>query len=252
MSDNTLEMQHAPQSFDEKLAELQRAIDYRFRDRALLRRALTHRSFANEQPVPRPSNNEAFEFLGDAVLEFLISSWLLELHPTQTEGALSKLRAAAVNSVTLQKQAARLRLGDFLLLNRGEELTGGRSKAALQGDAFEALIAAIYLDGGIDAASTFVRREFANTISALDPLDLQAADYKTSLQELAQALGYPTPRYSIVSSLGPDHRRIFEVEVSVSGVQLGIGSGTSKKAAHQAAAKEAIAGLPKWRDAKQT
>lgn len=230
--------------FAAKLAELQITIHYQFNNPALLQRALTHRSFANEQPDPRPAHNEALEFLGDAVLEFLISSWLLELHPMQTEGALSKLRAAAVNSVTLLKQAARLELGRFLLLNRGEEMTGGRGKAALQVDAFEALLAAIYLDGGIEAASQFVRHEFADTISALDPLNLSAADYKTALQERVQARGYPTPQYVIVGTLGPDHKRVFQAEVSVGAIPLAAGTGTTIKAAHQAAAREALAHLP--------
>src|SRR5262249_10458854 len=131
------------------LTQLEGVIGYAFRERTLLRRALTHRSFANEQADPRPLHNEALEFLGDAVLEFLISAWLLELYPTQNEGTLSKLRAYAVSAVNLQKHAARLGLGNYLLLNRGEEKTGGRHKMALQVDAYEALIAAIYLDGGI-------------------------------------------------------------------------------------------------------
>lgn len=252
MSESVRQLEWPQLSHDEKLAELQSVIQYQFNDLALLRRAVTHRSFANEQPEPRPTHNEAFEFLGDAVLEFLISSWLLERHPMQTEGALSKLRAAAVNSSTLQKQAARLKLGQFLLLNRGEEMTGGRDKAALQVDAFEALLAAIYLDGGIEAASDFVRREFAETISQLDPDNLTAADYKTALQERVQARGYQTPQYSIVGSLGPDHRRVFQAEVSIGEVQLAVGTGTTIKAAHQAAAREALEKLQQLFEPAQT
>jgi len=229
-----------PLSPEEMLQQLERVIGYAFRNRALLRRALTHRSFANEQPDPRPAHNEALEFLGDAVLEFLISAWLLELHPTQTEGTLSKLRAYAVSAVNLQKHAAQLRLGDYLLLNRGEEKTGGRSKAALQVDAYEALIAAIYLDGGIESASDFVRREFDQTFITLTPHDLTATDYKTALQERLQSLGHPTPQYAIVESLGPDHRRVFQVELRVSGRCLATGEGTTIKGAHQAAARAAI------------
>ncbi|MFZ4793264.1 MAG: ribonuclease III family protein, partial [Blastocatellia bacterium] len=150
---------------DSLLHRLEREIGYRFNDRQLLRRALTHRSYANEQPAPRPLHNEAFEFLGDAILEFLISTWLLELHPTLSEGHLSKMRAYAVSAANLQKHAARLQLGSFLLLNKGEEKTGGRHKTALQVDAYEALIAAIYLDGGIVAASNFVRKEFTQTLA---------------------------------------------------------------------------------------
>jgi ribonuclease-3 len=227
-------------AFEETLSHLEDEINYKFRNRALLRRALTHRSFANEQPDPRPMHNEALEFLGDAVLEFLISSWLLELYPLHNEGTLSKMRAYAVSAVNLQKHAARLRLGGYLLLNRGEEKTGGRSKSALQVDAYEALIAAIYLDGGIEAAKGFVRREFEATFAEVDPQNLTSTDYKTALQERLQSYGLPTPQYAIVESLGPDHRRIFQVELRVSGHCIATGEGTTIKGAHQAAARAAI------------
>jgi ribonuclease-3 len=230
-------------SIDDLLAQLEGVIGYTFRDRTILRRALTHRSYANEQPDPRPSHNEALEFLGDAVLEFLISAWLLELHPTQTEGTLSKLRAYAVSAATLQKQAARLKLGGYLLLNRGEEKTGGRSKTALQVDAYEALIAAIYLDGGIEAAKDFVRREFLVVFASISPQNLAIADYKTALQERLQALGLPTPQYAIVESLGPDHHRVFQVELRVNGRCLATGQGTTIKGAHQTAARAALDNL---------
>lgn len=222
------------------LEQLEGEIGYKFRDHALLRRAMTHRSFANEQPEPRPAHNEALEFLGDAVLEFLTSAWLLELHPTQSEGVLSKLRAYAVSANNLQKQAARLHLGDYLLLNRGEEKTGGRTKAALLVDAYEALIAAIYLDGGVDAARGFVRREFAGTFDEINPENLTATDYKTALQERMQALGYATPRYLLVESSGPDHRRLFFAEVLLEGQRLMTGEGTTIKSAHQSAARAVI------------
>lgn len=235
--------QDVPASLEKMLARLEGEIGYSFRDRSLLRRALTHRSFANEQPEPRPMHNEALEFLGDAVLEFLISAWLLELHPTQTEGTLSKLRAYAVSAVNLQKHAVRLRLGEYLLLNRGEEKTGGRTKAALLVDAYEALIAAIYLDGGIKAARDFVRGEFAETFTIINPDNLAATDYKTALQERLQALGFATPKYAIVESSGPDHRRIFQVEVLLNGRRLATGEGTTIKGAHQAAARAALDSL---------
>jgi ribonuclease III len=234
----------AHSSFEALLDQLEGLIHYKFQNRALLRRALTHRSFANEQTDPRPPHNEALEFLGDAVLEFLISAWLLELYPTQNEGTLSKLRAYAVSAVNLQKHAVRLKLGDYLLLNRGEEKTGGRHKMALQVDAYEALIAAIYLDGGIGAAREFVRREFAATFSIVDPQNLAIADYKTALQERLQSLGLPTPQYAIVESMGPDHHRTFQVELRVNGKCLATGQGTTIKGAHQAAARSALDTLP--------
>jgi ribonuclease III len=229
-----------PSSFEEMLSHLEEEIGYFFRDRNLLRRAMTHRSYANEQADPRPPHNEALEFLGDAVLEFLISAWLLELYPTQTEGTLSKMRAYTVSAVNLQKQAARLRLGSYLLLNRGEEKTGGRNKMALLVDSYEALLAAIYLDRGIEAARNFVRREFADTLAEIDPQDLTATDYKTALQERLQSVGLPTPQYAIVESLGPDHRRVFRVELRVNGQCFATGEGATIKGAHQAAARAAL------------
>jgi ribonuclease-3 len=227
-------------SAEEKLAELETAIEYGFRNRSLLLRAFTHRSFANEQPEPRPPDNEALEFLGDAVLAFLISAWLLELFPSQAEGTLSKLRANAVSAVALHTHAARLRLGTFLLLNRGEEKTGGRNKVALQVDAFEALIAAIYLDGGIDAARTFIHRQFASTFTGLDPEHLVTADFKTALQERLQSRGLPAPQYVTVETLGPDHRRTFQVEMRVLGQRVAAGEGPTIKRAQQEAARVAL------------
>ena len=231
----------APQlSFEEMLTQLEQGIGYFFRNRELLRRALTHRSYANKQPDPRPLHNEALEFLGDAVLEFLISAWLLERYPTHNEGTLSKMRAYTVSAVNLQKQAARLNLGNYLLLNKGEEKTGGRHKTALQVDAYEALIAAIYLDRGIDGAREFVRREFEATLAEIDPQNLTATDYKTALQEKLQSVGLPTPQYAIVESLGPDHKRVFQIELRVNGRCLATGEGTTIKGAHQAAARLAL------------
>jgi ribonuclease III len=235
-------MAHSP-AFEELLNKLEGIVYYKFKDRDLLRRALTHRSYANEQPDPRPPHNEALEFLGDAVLEFLISAWLLELYPTQNEGTLSKLRAYAVSAVNLQKHAVRFGLGNYLLLNRGEEKTGGRSKMALQVDAYEALIAAIYLDGGIESAKDFVRREFAQTFKLIDPQNLAMADYKTALQEKLQSAGLPTPQYAIVESLGPDHNRVFQIELRVAGLCIATGQGTTIKSAHQAAARTALTNL---------
>lgn len=227
-------------TFEDRLGQLEEQIGYYFRDKILLRRAMMHRSFANEQPEPRPPHNEALEFLGDAVLEFLVSAWLLELYPNLSEGTLSKMRAYMVSAVNLKHLAAKLELGNYLLLNRGEEKTGGRNKAALQVDAYEALIAAIYLDRGIDAAREFVQREFLETLEKIDPQNLTKTDYKTALQEKLQSLGLPTPHYAIVESLGPDHNRIFQIELRVNGHCLSTGEGTTIKSAHQAAAAIAL------------
>ena len=135
---------------------------------------------------------------------------------------------------------SRLRLGSYLLLNRGEEKTGGRNKMALLVDSYEALLAAIYLDRGIEAARNFVRREFADTLAEIDPQDLTATDYKTALQERLQSVGLPTPQYAIVESLGPDHRRVFRVELRVNGQCFATGEGATIKGAHQAAARAAL------------
>ena len=228
---------------DRRQRLLEKQIGYCFNDRLLLRRALTHRSYANEQPEPRPLHNEAFEFLGDAVLEFLISSWLLELYPKLNEGTLSKMRAYTVSAANIQKLAARLELGSYLLLNRGEEKTGGRHKVALQVDAYEALLAAIYLDGGIEAAKNFVRRQFAPTMAEINPQDLTPMDYKTALQERLQSIGLPPPQYEVIERQGPDHRRVYQIALSVRGIRLATAEGTTIKGAHQAAAREAIANL---------
>ena len=210
MGDLADETQNTPLTPEERLAEFEGTIGYHFRDRALLRRALTHRSFANEQPEPRPQHNEALEFLGDAVLEFLISTWLLELYPAQTEGALSKLRASAVSAASLQKQAARIELGSYLLLNRGEEKTGGRGKSALQVDAYEALLAAIYLEEVSKRPWVSFVVSFPAKMAALAP-DNSPRRLQDRTQERVQALGYATPHYSIVGSLGPDHQRVFKL-----------------------------------------
>lgn len=231
------------ETFEDRLSRLEEQIGYYFRDRDLLRRAMMHRSFANEQPDPRPPHNEALEFLGDAVLEFLVSSWLLELYPNLNEGTLSKMRAYMVSAVNLRTQAAKLQLGNYLLLNRGEEKTGGRYKSALQVDAYEALIAAIYLDRGVEAAKEFVRREFIETLDEIDPQNLTKTDYKTALQERLQSHGLPTPQYAIVESLGPDHNRVFQIELRVNGHCLATGEGTTIKSAHQVAAAIALDNL---------
>lgn len=243
ITETTDEADGAEANFERMLSHLEEEIGYNFRDRDLLRRAVTHRSYANEQPDPRPMHNEALEFLGDAVLEFLISAWLLEKFPNHTEGTLSKMRAYAVSAANLQKHAARLNLGEYLLLNRGEEKTGGRTKMALQVDAYEALIAAIYLDSGIRNARKFVRQEFAPTFAEFDPENLTSMDYKTALQERLQSMGMPTPQYAIVESLGPDHRRIFQVELRVHDKCLATGQGTTIKGAHQNAARAALDNL---------
>jgi ribonuclease-3 len=223
---------------------LQAAIGYRFRDRGLLEHAMTHTSRANEDVTGGVVDNESLEFLGDAVLGFVIADMLFREFPDWDEGEKSKTKASMVSTFALAKQAERLHLGDHLLLGRGEEKTGGRRKQALLADTYEALIAAIYLDGGIDAARAFIKREFNSLIA--DAKRLGAAgqqDYKSGLQELVQARSQPLPEYRLVGTFGPDHEKRFEVEVLVDGESLAKASGPSKKEAEQEAAKQALENL---------
>ncbi len=223
---------------------LQSAIGYRFRDRGLLEHAMTHTSRANEDVTGGVIDNESLEFLGDAVLGFVIADALFREFPDWDEGEKSKTKASMVSTFALAKQAERLRLGDHLLLGRGEEKTGGRRKQALLADAYEALIAAVYLDGGIEAARAFIKREFSSLIAEAKRLGISGQqDYKSGLQELVQARSQPLPEYRLVGTFGPDHDKRFEVEVLVGGESLARASGPSKKEAEQEAAKRALENL---------
>lgn len=227
------------------LQKLERAIKHRFKNRDLLERALTHRSFANEQGGKGVLHNESLEFLGDAVLGFLISSWLIEKFPDASEGNLSKIKAHLVSASNLVEHSGAIALGDYLRLNRGEEKTGGRKKQALLVDALEAVLAAIYLDGGIKAAEDYVRREFHDQIAELDPEHLGLSDFKSTLQELLQARNLPAPKYVLVETSGPDHHRTFRVEVRVGNRGVGFGEGRAIKRAQQEAARMALRNIDK-------
>ena len=217
---------------------LQRAIGYRFRDRGLLEHAMTHTSRANEVVSGGVADNESMEFLGDAVLGFLIADTLFRQFPQSDEGQKSKIKAALVSTTTLARLAEALQLGDHLLLGRGEEKTGGRRKQALLADGYEALIAAIYLDGGIDHAQAFVAREFAALIADVHASGVAPAqDYKSALQELVQSREQGLPQYRLVGVLGPDHRKQFEIEVAIGGDPIARAIGSSKKEAEQEAAR---------------
>ena len=219
---------------------LQRAIGYRFRDRGLLEHAMTHTSKANEDVTGGVVDNESLEFLGDALLGFVIADVLFREFPGFDEGAKSKTKAACVSTASLARQAEKLRLGDHLLLGRGEEKTGGRRKQALLADTYEALIAAIYLDGGVEHARAFIVREFHDQIDEVRRTGALGQDYKSALQELVQARELPLPDYRLVATLGPDHNKLFEVEVVVRGEALARATGTSKKEAEQEAARAAL------------
>ncbi len=219
---------------------LQRAIEYRFRDRGLLEHAMTHTSRANEDVSGGVADNESLEFLGDAVLGFAIADILFRDFPAFNEGQKSKVKASLVSTTTLGRQAERLALGDHLLLGRGEEKTGGRRKQALLADGYEALIAAIYLDGGIEQARAFILREFGSLLAEVKESGLSGQDFKSALQEHLQAADRPLPEYKLTGSMGPDHRKQFQVAVLVNGEQLAESVGPSKKEAEQEAARLAL------------
>jgi ribonuclease-3 len=220
-----------------ELLALEERLGYRFKDIGLLDRALTHASRAHEDPKHRLRDNEALEFLGDSVLGFVIADLLHRRDPDGDEGRKSKARAGLVAAHSLAQRAGELRLPELLLLGRGEERSGGRLKQALWADAYEAVIAALYLDGGIEAAHRFVRDEFARD---LQQPRTQAADHKSALQELLQARGEPVPEYAVVEEQGPGHRKRFRVQCLVQGRPLGEGEGFSKKEAQQDAARRAL------------
>jgi ribonuclease-3 len=222
---------------------LQRRIGYRFRDRGLLEHALTHKSRAAEDASGGVADNESLEFLGDAVLGLVVADLLFRTYPNYTEGQKSKIKAAVVSTYSLARHAEQMGLGEHLLLGRGEEKTGGRFKQALLADAYEALIAAIYLDGGVEAAAAFLTREMQDAIEVGASQTIVGLDYKSALQERLQALGRPLPEYRLAGQAGPDHRKVFSVEVVVDGEVLGTASGKAKKEAEQEAARLALARL---------
>lgn len=222
------------------LSALEARIEYRFREPAVLERALTHRSKAHEDATGSTIDNESLEFLGDAVLGFVIADLLFRDFPQFDEGQKSKIKASLVSTETLARLGRRLGLGEFLALGRGEEKTGGRGKHALLADCCEAVIAAIYLDGGVEAARAFVMRAFGGELEDVRGPEFWARDYKSALQELVQAREFPLPEYSVAAESGPDHRKIFHVEVRVRGELMGAARGPSKKAAEQEAAHKAM------------
>ena len=229
--------------FGSELEPLERRLGYRFRDRGLLEHALTHRSRVHEDASGGVFDNESMEFLGDSVLGFVIADMLFREFPQHNEGQKSKLKASLVSSVALAKLGERLGLGEFLILGRGEEKTGGRRKHAIIADCYEALIAAIYLDGGIDPARGFIQREFAELIAEARRTGAAASftdDWKSALQEWLQSRGRGLPAYRLAGEVGPDHRKSFVVEVVVEGEAVAAAEGRSKKEAAQSAARAAL------------
>jgi ribonuclease-3 len=236
--------------FGAEFEPFEETIGYRFRDRGLLEHALTHRSRVHEDASGGVFDNESMEFLGDSILGFIIADMLFREFPQHNEGQKSKLKASIVSATSLARLGERISVGTYLILGRGEEKTGGRRKQALIADSYEALIAAIYLDGGLDPARAFVERQFAELIAEARRTGAEAAfteDYKSALQEWLQSRDRGLPTYRLAAEIGPAHRRRFEVEVLVEGHPLARADGLSKKEAAQAAAKAALAILSQSR-----
>ncbi len=221
--------------------ELEKKIDYQFHDFRLLQQAMTHSSYANEHHIDKLSCNERLEFLGDAVLELISSDFLYRNYPEKPEGEMTKLRASIVCEPTLALCAAEINLGDYLLLGRGEEATGGRRRNSVVSDAMEALIGAIYLDGGFANAKEFILHFVLNDIEHKQLF----YDSKTILQEMVQTEAGALLQYEILREEGPDHNKVFEVRALLDGEEIGRGSGRTKKAAEALAAYRGILKLRK-------
>jgi len=224
---------------------LEKVLSYKFRDTRMLDRALTHRSWAHEQVSPgqegeaRRLHNEAFEFVGDSVLGLIVADVLFRKFPHSTEGELSRMKHQIVSAPTLTRAAERLSIGNYLHVGRGEEKTGGRKKSALLADAFEAVLGAIYFDGGFEAAREFVHFALADELERSNPESAAAADYKTLLQEILQGARLPAPHYEVVETEGPPHKRTFHVQVTWGGEAVRA-AGRTIKAAETSAAKMAL------------
>jgi ribonuclease-3 len=232
-----------------ELENLERILGHTFTKRALLEQALTHKSRIYEKGPDGQvaEDNEQLEFLGDAILGFVVSECLVRRHASFPEGRLSKLKAHLVSAARLHEVAQELDLGEYLFLGRGEEMSGGREKKALLSDAVEAVIAALYLDAGLEKAKFFIEtRVVGDFRSADDGSDSPITDYKSALQETAQALKLPPPRYVIVAEDGPEHMKTFTVEVRLGKEWISQAQGLSKKSAGQKAAQQILQQLTEW------
>ena len=219
------------------IKDLETAIGYRFQNIQLLQNALAHSSYANERWHNSLLSNERLEFLGDSVLGMLVAEYLYRSFPDRPEGELTRMRADMVCEHTLANVANKIGLGEHLLLGHGEERLGGRSRESILADATESVIAACFLDGGLEAATQFVKRFILVEVPVTRPNNM---DYKTALQELVQQKKNQVLTYQLVGQSGPDHDKQFDVEVSLNGCVVGKGSGRSKKRAEQMAAKAAV------------
>ena len=217
--------------------ELEKAIGYSFRNITLLQNALCHSSYANERWHDSLKSNERLEFLGDSILGMVVADHLYRTFPNRPEGELTRMRADMVCEKSLAVVANHLELGRHLMLGRGEELGGGRNRESILADAVESVIAACYLDGGMDAAVQFVQKFVLVNVPVTK---LQNTDYKTALQELVQQKKNQILSYRLIGESGPDHDKQFQVELTLNGEVVGVGSGSSKKRAEQAAARAAL------------
>jgi len=226
---------------DSTIKELESIAGHTFSNRMLLREALTHRSSLNEADGRREKDNERLEFFGDAILEFVLSDLLFKRFPLHREGELTRIRASLVDEESLAVMAHRIGLGRYLRLGRGEERSGGREKKSILADAYEAFLAAVYLDGGLDPVRALVEAHLEHLLEERG--NTAAIDFKTELQELVQSRFGITPHYQLMDAAGPDHERIFTVTACVGTECIGKGAGRSKKEAEQAAAREGLSHL---------
>ncbi len=221
------------------LEDFESKIQIQFQNRKLLQQALTHRSFLNESKSTSIKNNERLEFLGDAVLELITTEYLYNKYPKRPEGELTSFRAAIVRTESLASTALKIDLGEYLLIGKGEELTGGRRKPYILANSFEAIIGAIYLDQGYERAKSFIHKVLIPKLSDIVSKRLDI-DPKSKLQELSQEKTGFTPTYELVSASGPDHKKIFTMKILINKNDFGKGKGRSKQDAEQAAARHAL------------
>ena len=224
----------------EILEKMQQVLHYTYKYNLLLEEAVTHSSYANEHRSHHVKDNERLEFLGDAILDLIISEYLFKKYPDMPEGDLSKLRASIVCEGSLANMAKKMCLGKFILLGKGEELTGGRERASILADAFEAITGSLFLDGGFEHARSFIHETLVAQVEQTESIETLYTDYKTLLQECVQKVSMRPIHYEVVGEEGPDHDKHFYVEVFHEERSLGRGIGKSKKEAEQDAAKKAL------------
>jgi ribonuclease-3 len=227
----------------EELSKLEKKLKLNFKDKNLLRMAFIHRSYLNEHPEERLGHNERLEFLGDSVLGMVVSKYLFIEYPNQPEGDLTNFRSSLVNAKMLSKAAVGLHLGNYLYLSRGEEATGGRNRQYIMANTFEALIGAIFLDQGLDAAESFIKKIILPNLKEILEKNLYK-DFKSQLQEKAQEKYGVTPTYKVIEEIGPDHAKTFKTAVFIEQKKIAAGEGNSKQEAEQKTAKVALENWP--------